>query len=601
VFNEFRLQLMPDPKQKQWTAQFTIFDGSPNPAQAGAMDPNSPVNFPFTRAELKDLRLGFQSNTARLRSIGEKVWQSMLGWTVAGTNPPQAFAEVFKSWWARAQQAQPERGLRLAVTVTGDAPPPAGGVHITEVPVELLYEATLDYLGTNIKTPIVRRLQPEPDWKPLALDPPLRLLVVISTHADLLQAGAPDEEQAIRQILGNLTHPGGPIQLDVCRNPTRYQLGRCLQESSYHMLHFIGHGGFAVIDPDPTPKGHIYLHDDDGKIDPTSAGALARILRNTGVRLVVLTTCSSAATSTVDGATDELYSPGALDGVAQQLMILSGQLAAVVAMQFDLEDWAAPKFSESFYSQLVYDQERHLDAVVAQVRNVLACHPKGDGARVLGTPAVYSRCQEGRVFALSDNYEVLSKEALVRLKVLDERAAFPRSILDRIYKQPASVRAILDEERRRAEDELAKLDVERVDLLGQTVRVVGGPAAIGAAVQCKLVLRTRLAGEIGLVNVELEFPADRLRLAACPPAAKIPSLKTVRLDQPLAGKAAVTFEDRGPWPSWPPGEYELGTLQFEVLGAAPAGVADIKVTNATVRRQDQPVTLRGIDGQIFLA
>ena len=321
------------------------------------------------------------------------------------------------------------------------------------------------------------------------------------------------------------------------------------------------------------------------------------ILLNSGIRLVVLTSCSSAGPSPddpVDG-----YNPGAFDGVAQRLLAASNQIAAVVAMQFDLEDWAAVEFSKSFYGQLVEDRDRHLDAIVAEARRVLSTHRRGEHTRTWITPVVYSRCRGGRVFELTGIDGNLSPVERKELDGLDELVQTYRRSLEVIARYPPGVQAYLEPELAHVVAELEKLVTRRQPFLGESVRISGGSAMGGLRTSCKLTLRTCRVGEIGEVTVTLEYPSASLRLLKCTAGAGPEDLEAwVFEDQD--GRARLLFRVDGPRSARQPGEYELGVLEFEVSKSAPAGIAEIKVTGAKVWRASQPIATRGLGGLLFV-
>jgi hypothetical protein len=106
----------------------------------------------------------------------------------------------------------------------------------------------------------------------------------------------------------------------------------------WHVPHFVGHGDF---DPD-RDEGVLALVSPDGRPDLVEASRLVDLLRQARPmpRLVVLNSCSGAATGTTD-----LFS-----GTAAALV--RGGISAVAAMQYEISDPAAVAFARGFYGAI---------------------------------------------------------------------------------------------------------------------------------------------------------------------------------------------------------------------------------------------------------
>jgi hypothetical protein len=97
---------------------------------------------------------------------------------------------------------------------------------------------------------------------------------------------------ALAGLVGN-----GQVRLERLPEARLSALQRRLRGGEYHVLHFIGHGGF-----DPrTQEGVLVLQDEAGKGSLTSAERLGTILHNhRSLRLVVLNACEGARSSSTD-------------------------------------------------------------------------------------------------------------------------------------------------------------------------------------------------------------------------------------------------------------------------------------------------------------
>jgi hypothetical protein len=541
------------------------------------------------RTELTWLRTQAQDNVARVQAIGEAVWQSLM-------------ANPIDSWFlaARARARENKRGMRVAVSMTGAepaaaaAPGPVLPVALAELPIEALYERTVQYLGVDADLPLTRCLQEKPDVGPEPISYPLRILLAVAMPSDRPGRRAAEEEvRAVRASLGQMTDPGGPIVLDVYHQPTRSGLIDRLRSSRYNIFHFVGHGAFGVLGDDPTPQGHLVLiRHGDTSSDPVPSPDLANIFKNSGVRLVVLTACSSAQPA-VDGAP---YGPGAFGGVAQRLV--AGGIPAVVAMQFDFEDWAASEFSRSFYSLLVNDREIPLDVLVAKVRQSLSV--QGTGRRSWITPTLTSRCADGRPFILQPFYGQPSEDVLKQLAVVDELIGAHRMVVENIDQQPPAIQAVMAATRAEHEGKLQELLRRRGDLLGETVRVYGGRAAPGERVEARLVLRTRVRGKVPYVAVNLTFPPDRLTLLAVRPGKDSAGRPADRVQTGVEGRERLIILNPAGGADLPPGEYEIAVLEWQVSGASLPGIVEIAVVPELIARDGNQTKVQALNGLVFI-
>ena len=153
-----------------------------------------------------------------------------------------------------------------------------------------------------------------------------------------------------------------------------------LLDGEWHVLHFIGHGGF-----DPTRgEGILALVGEDGRADLVAAHRLADLLRQARPmpRLVVLNSCSGAAA----GASD-LFS-----GTAAALV--RGGVSAVAAMQYEISDPAAVAFARGFYAAIA--RGRGIDDAVSSGR--VAILGLSDWTLEWVTPVLYLRGHDSRLF-----------------------------------------------------------------------------------------------------------------------------------------------------------------------------------------------------------
>lgn len=249
-----------------------------------------------------------------------------------------------------------------------------------QVPWELLYrEDTEDFLALSRQTPVLRSLDiPRPLARP-PLSPPLRILIVLSQdpQGDALQLG--QELAQLGVVLGQ--KPG--IEVEVLDDPDSSTLRRTLSRAPFHVLHYMGHGGFDPRSGD----GALLFPGSHGTRVEISGRHLATKLKDLdSLRLVVLNACDTARSSADAG-----HSPFA--GVAAALVL--GGIPAVVAMQSPIADPHAIAFSVAFYEQLA--NGRPLEESVAEGRQ--AIHSSDPEGACWAVPVLFMRTPSQNLFA----------------------------------------------------------------------------------------------------------------------------------------------------------------------------------------------------------
>ena len=181
-------------------------------------------------------------------------------------------------------------------------------------------------------------------------------------------------------------------------------LTKKLQPDTFHILHFIGHGGFDAR----AAEGALLFEDDAGRGRPISGEQLATILHDkASLRLVFLNSCEGARTSLKDP----------FSGVAASL--IEREIPAVIAMQFEITDRAAIIFAGEFYAMLAEGQP--VDASVTQARLLVFAD---DNDVEWGTPVLFLRVEDGVLFDVAD------ASALPRVTVEDlpPKVSDPRTL-----------------------------------------------------------------------------------------------------------------------------------------------------------------------------
>lgn len=265
------------------------------------------------------------------------------------------------------------QGLRLKLILDASA--------LADYPWEFLYDASnAQFPALFENTPLVRFLELPEAMPPLAVTPPLSILAGIASPRDYEPLDTERERDNLTQALAPLMS-AGQITLDWLSHLTLETLRQQLLAKEYHIFHFIGHGGFDSKHHD----GLLVLEDEQGHSNQVSGERLAVVLGNhRSLRMAVLNACEGARTSPQD--------PFA--GTATTL-VRTGDLPAVLAMQFAISDDAAINFASGFYGALAAG--RPIDAAVAQGRQAIFT---GDNDTEWATPVLYLRAPDGKIFAL---------------------------------------------------------------------------------------------------------------------------------------------------------------------------------------------------------
>ncbi len=266
------------------------------------------------------------------------------------------------------------QGKALRIQLRIDPP------ELAYLPWEFLYDPERDYICLSRSTSVVRYLELNEPVQPMTVTAPLRILGVIANPDGLTALDVKGEKHRVEQAMQGLKSRG-LVELHWLKGQTRQDLLRELRAGPWHILHFIGHGGFDTI----ADEGQIILADDAGRPDPRSATDLARLLDHQTLRLVVLNICEGAK-----GSAHDLFS-----SVAATLM--RRNIPAVLAMQYDISDHAALKFGRTFYETLADGYP--IDTAVVEARKAIL--DERDTFEWV-TPVLHMRAPNGLLFEIAD-------------------------------------------------------------------------------------------------------------------------------------------------------------------------------------------------------
>jgi tetratricopeptide (TPR) repeat protein len=295
-----------------------------------------------------------------------------------------------------------QRGLRVKIHIDPEDPTLA---QLASLPWEFLYRKdTRDFLNLSKFTPVVRYLDVQRPFATLPLEPPLRILVVISDPPDYTGLDLQRERRLIEKTWAKQES----IEVDFMEHASILALQQRLTRRSYHVLHYMGHGAFD----DYTGQGVLVMQNEEGLgqlVDGSSLGVLLRDVLT--MRLVFLNACDTAMVTREQG-----LDPFA--GVASA-MVMAG-IPAVVAMQFPISDHAAITFSGTFYPLLA--QGNPVDVAVAEGRRAIRL----ESSRTMewGTPVLFMRAPNGELFRVGSRQPVDASDTLLldspQLRKIDE-------------------------------------------------------------------------------------------------------------------------------------------------------------------------------------
>ncbi len=266
------------------------------------------------------------------------------------------------------------KGLRLKLRIQ----PP----ELAALPWEFLWDSRqADYISLSKKTPLVRYLKLPQPIRPLTIQGPLRILGMVASPSDLPPLDIANEKQRVEDAIKNL-RDRGLVDIKWLEGETWRDLQQEMRTGTWHVFHFIGHGGFDRN----TDEGLIALKDEkDGKMYRLSATELGRLLAdNDSLRLVLLNSCEGAK-----GGERDIFSSTAA------ILVRKG-LPAVLAMQYKITDKAAIEFSRGFYEALA--DGIPVDAAISEARNSVNLGVKN--SLEWGTPVLYMRSSDGVLFKI---------------------------------------------------------------------------------------------------------------------------------------------------------------------------------------------------------
>lgn len=327
---------------------------------ASPSSPGGPPAQPHTETEPPDLV-----------TIGEAFYRSVF--TGATT---RTFDRTFGRIEDRRTEEGTPAGLRIRFQFDPEDPhlAPNGAI-----PWELLRSPeTRDFLAQDRRTPVVRCPDVPRPLRPLAVDPPLRVLLIESSPVGL---GGLDLQGERRRIGQALAASPGQVEILELEYADLEELRETLLRETIHVVHFMGHG-----DVTEDGEGVLYFERFTGRARDVPAETFAAHLKGIDtLKLVVLNACASG-TLPRHGGRDPFTATAA--------SVTMAGIPAVVAMQLPVTDPAAIAFSQTLYRRLAAHDP--IEAAVTEGR--LALVGKEETANEWMTPVLYLRGESGALF-----------------------------------------------------------------------------------------------------------------------------------------------------------------------------------------------------------
>jgi hypothetical protein len=340
-----------------------------------AGEATSSMRFPFDQLTLTNRLQALQiallrsSSTRRriaspesrtVQEFGQELWSALFS------------GDVLSRYEASRQEAKHQQaGIRIKFR--------CDDAELAALPWEYLFDPVRgDFVSLSTSTPLVRYIPLPSSMPPLVVTPPIRILAVAVSPSDLDGLDVERERSRLTQALSAIESKG-LIELTWLPGQTWHDFQEALLEGPWHILHFIGHGGFD----ENRQEGIVAFARDDGRADYKRATSLGRLLGDhESLRLAVLNACESGRSDVTD-----LFSSTA------GTLVRRGT-PAVVAMQYEITDDAAIELSQSFYGAIA--RGIPVDTALTEARKGLAT--EFEDTLEWGTPVLFLEAPDGVLF-----------------------------------------------------------------------------------------------------------------------------------------------------------------------------------------------------------
>lgn len=388
---------------------------------------------PYTPRQVNALQKKLEnaeSSDQKLKDIGQHLFAALCG---LGPSTP-INKKVSRESVQGVLQTVIQRTLTRRGTVAMSLIFGLGCDEFIRYPWELLNNGDLFLIRSGIFT-LSRSLQlvDTPVGSPLPVHPPLRVLYIGSSPQNLPRLEIEQSFQAMEQALGQLIDIG-KVVLDRLDPPTYDNLVSYFTSFGgvgifndndttipCYVVHFDGHGTYGRLCPNDdcgvmntadakrcsgceeslrnvSPQTYLSFCDEDNKNSFVDAQSLRHLFVSSDIRLAVFAACETATVATGSKAKRQQQRT-AIDATLATALV-TGQVPAVVAMPFSLQDDLSPIFVSHFYEALVHKQT--LEEALSRARQaMLSTHSKSWFIPVLYR--LVAEGEEGPVALLADS------------------------------------------------------------------------------------------------------------------------------------------------------------------------------------------------------
>lgn len=251
----------------------------------------------------------------------------------------------------------------------------------------------------------------------LEQDEKLRIALAVSAPSGLSSV----EYKAVQKVLEELAsnHPNRVELLPVLESANPGTIDTILSKKP-HLFHFIGHG--RLENESNQEIGQIaFVNPDFGNEWWVDANIFRDLFNRHLPRIVILQAC--------EGGTLSASQPfvGLASRVVQQ------NIPVVVAMQYELSNATASKFSKHFYQKLA--DGHPIDIAAQEGRRAISLGPVSYNKRDFATPVIFMRAKDGYLFKWPEERESSDATISVRLTLEDSPNKLRIKELEIIYKR----------------------------------------------------------------------------------------------------------------------------------------------------------------------
>ncbi len=277
--------------------------------------------------------------------------------------------DLYDTSWEMATSQ--EAFLRLSLSIASP--------DLAALPWEFLYDPRRnEHLCLSISAPMVRHLTPTRTPTLSAITPPLRILAVAASPKDWPALDVARERHILNVSLNPL-QARELVEVKWVEGQAWREVQRLFWSGPWHVLHFVGHGGF-----DPTAQeGTLVFADDNDQARRVSDQHLAELLAGSpALRLVVLSSGTGMA-----GDRPDSFAMLATHLVEQGI-------PNVLTLPYRVEEKAASEFFHAYYGAL--SAAVPVDTALVYARAAL--HSAVPGSAAWGVPALFGHAPERPIF-----------------------------------------------------------------------------------------------------------------------------------------------------------------------------------------------------------